>query len=227
MTDIFDEVGEDLRRDQMKRIWQRYSGVIIGIAVLIVAATAGWRGYETWAASRAAAAGETYAAAIATAEAGDHKAAAEALLAFASDAPGEYGRLARFRAASEHAAAGDTDNALAAFEALAADGSLPAELRDLARVRAAMLALDKEDLAAVKARVADLDTDINAFRHSAREIVAIAAVKAGAWDEARAVLEKLRADPAVPADVAQRAQILAGVVRAAAGEPEAPAAAGS
>lgn len=227
MTDIFDEVGEDLRRDQLKRVWQRYNGLIIGAAVLIVVATAGWRGYETWAASRAATAGSAFEAALAKADEGDHKAAAEALVAFASDAPGDYARLARFRAATEHAAAGETDNALASFEALANDASLPAELRDLARIRAAMIAVDREDLAAIKTRLGPLDTDINAWRHSARELIAIAAVKAEAWDEARAMLDKLQADPAVPQDVAQRAQILAGVVRAAVGEPEKPAPAGS
>ena len=36
MTDIFDEVGEDLRRDQLKRMWQRYSGLVYGAAALIV-----------------------------------------------------------------------------------------------------------------------------------------------------------------------------------------------
>ena len=53
MTDIFDEVGEDLRRDQLKRMWQRYSGLVYGAAALIVVGTGIYEGYEAWSTSRA------------------------------------------------------------------------------------------------------------------------------------------------------------------------------
>lgn len=227
MTDIFDEVGEDLRRDQLKRLWSRHGGLIIALAVLVVVGTAAWRGYEYWAETKAAAAGDAYLAALQKAAEDDHAAAASALTAFASDAPADYAVLARFRAATEHAAAGETDNALAAFDGLAKDGGLPQEIRDAAAIRAAMIAVDREDLAAMKARLARYDSDISPWRFSARELIALAAVKAEAWDDARAMLDKLTADPAVPQDVSSRAGILSGVVRAAAGQPDKPAAAGS
>lgn len=227
MTDIFDEVGEDLRRDKLNRLWKRYGVLIIALAVLIVLATAAWRGWEYYAGQQAAANGEAYRAALAKAADGDHAATAESLLAFATTAPKGYAALARFRAASEHQAAGETDNALAAFDQLAKDGSIPAEMRDLAAIRAAMIAVDREDLAAIKARLAAYDTDISPWRFSARELIALAAVKAAAWDDARAMLDKLKADPNAPQDVASRTGILSGIVRAAVGEPDKPANPGS
>ncbi len=227
MTDIFDEVGEDLRRDRLNRLWKNYGGVIIGLAVLVVLGTAVWRGWVYYSEQQAAAAGDLYSAAIAKASEGDANAAAESLLAFSSDAPKGYAVLARFRAASAKAAAGETDTAVAAFDALAKDAAVPQEMRDLAAIRAAMIAVDTEDLAAVKARLAAFDSDISPWRFSARELIALAAVKAQAWDDARAMLDKLKADPSAPQDVASRTGILAGVVRAAAGEPEKPAPAGS
>lgn len=227
MADIFDEVGEDLRRDRLKRFWQKYAVVVIGAAVLIVAGTAAWRGYETWTASRAAEAGDRFLAALKVAEDGDHAAAITALGAFAGDAPADYALLARFRIAGEHLAAGETDAALAGFDALAADAAVPAELRDVARVRAAMIAVDSEDLAAVRKRVEGLDTDTGPWRHAAREIVALAAVKAEKWDEARAALKKLMDDPAVPQEIRSRGQILSDVVAAAVGRPDPAPGAGS
>jgi hypothetical protein len=227
MTDIFDEVGEDLRRDQMKRIWQRYSALIIGVAVLIVAGTAGWRGYESWQASQAETAGQNYIAALAATTGEDHKAAADALVAFASSAPKNYASLALFRAASERALAGETDAALAGFDALAKDTSNPQEMRDLATIRAAMIAVDREDLAAIKARVGALDTEISSWRHSARELIALAAVKAEAWEDARATIAKAVADPKAPQDVQARLRILQGVITAAVGEPAKTPEAGS
>ena len=217
MANIFDEVGEDLRRDQMARIWKRYNGIIIGLAVLIVVAVGGWRGYEAWSQQRSAAAAEAYLAALAKAEAGEHAAAAEDFVAFASDAPSGYAMLARFRAATERAAAGEAATALTAFEDIAADGKLPADLRELARIRAAMLAVDVEDLAAVQARVADLDAAGNPWRHTAREVVALSAMKAENWTAARTAVDSILADPEVPADLRQRAQILDGVIVATVG----------
>jgi hypothetical protein len=223
MTDLFDEVGEDLRRERLKRIWQSYGALIIGAAVLLVLGVAGWRGYETWRDGQAAEAGALFRSALQKAEEGDHAVAADALVAFSSGAPGDYPLLARLRAASERAAAGETDTALSIFEATAADDTVPAAIRDLARVRAAMIAVDREDLAAIRARVAGLDGPDAAYRHAARELVAVAALKAEAWDEARTALEALTGDPELPADFAQRARILEDIVRAEIGDKPAAA----
>ena len=44
MSEVFDEVDEELRREQIKKIWDRYSFLIVGVAVRIVAGVGGWRG---------------------------------------------------------------------------------------------------------------------------------------------------------------------------------------
>lgn len=224
MTDIFDEVGEDLRRERLKQIWRSYGAVIIGVAVLIVVGVAGWRGYEYWLQTSAAEASDRYLAALEKAEAGTNAAAAEDLLAFALDAPEGYRTLARFRSAAEQQVAGETEAALNAFAILADDASLSADLRDLARVRAAYIALDTEDYAAVNARVASLAVAGNPWRHAAKEIQAIAAVKAAQWDEARAIVSEVLSDQSTPQDVRTRMQILEGVIIAEKGPaPEAAA----
>ena len=60
MADIFHEVDEEVRREQLKKLWERYSVYIIAAAVLIVVGIAAWRGYEYWVAKRAAAAGAAF-----------------------------------------------------------------------------------------------------------------------------------------------------------------------
>ena len=46
MSELFDEVDEDVRRDQLKKLWDQYSIYIIAGALLIIAAVGGWRGYQ-------------------------------------------------------------------------------------------------------------------------------------------------------------------------------------
>ena len=46
MSELFDEVDEDVRRDQLKKLWEQYSIYIIAGALLIIASVGGWRGYQ-------------------------------------------------------------------------------------------------------------------------------------------------------------------------------------
>jgi hypothetical protein len=54
VSDIFSEVDEEVRRERVRQIWERYSVLIIALAVLIVAGIGAWRGYEYWIAKKAA-----------------------------------------------------------------------------------------------------------------------------------------------------------------------------
>ncbi len=224
MSDIFDEVGEDLRRDRLTGLWKRYGWMLYVAAGVIVAGTAAWRGYDYWATSRANAAGDAYSQVLASAKAGDHKALAESLSVYASSAPAQYQVLARFRAASEHAAMGETDNALAAFEDLSKASGVDPAFRDLATIRAALIAVDRESLDQIKARVSGYNNDISPWRHAAREIIALASVRAEDWKGVSEEARKLTDDPATPSDVRARARILRDLATSEAGNVDTGAA---
>ena len=40
------EVEEELRSDRLKKVWNQFGAFIIGAAIVIVVATAAWRGSE-------------------------------------------------------------------------------------------------------------------------------------------------------------------------------------
>jgi hypothetical protein len=60
VSELFDEVNEDVRREQLKQLWDRYSILIIAGAILIIAAVAGWRGYQYLETKKAEAAGVVF-----------------------------------------------------------------------------------------------------------------------------------------------------------------------
>src|SRR5262245_48066349 len=107
MSDIFREVDEDLRREQVKRLWDRFGPYVIGLAVLIVLATAGYRGWEYWEKTRADASGDRFLAALQLAADGKHTDAITALQSIADSSSGNYPIMARFRIAGEKAINGD------------------------------------------------------------------------------------------------------------------------
>ncbi len=58
------EVDEEYRRDRIAEVWKRYNGVIVAVAVLIVAVVGGWRYWQHREATQAQAAAARYQEAI-------------------------------------------------------------------------------------------------------------------------------------------------------------------
>ena len=158
-------------------------------------ATAGFVGYDYWTETRANRSGDAFSQALALANDGKNDEALGALQALEADGYGAYPLLARMRAATVLAAKGDFAGAVAGFDAVSADTSIPAAIRDMASLRAALLLVDHGTYAEVAARAEALTSDADPLRHSAREALGLSA-----WKEARAV----GCAEAVPADRRRR-----------------------
>lgn len=219
------EVDEELRRDQLKALWKRFAPLIIGVCVLIVAITAGYRGYMWWEERRAAQAGDRFMAALSEIESGKREEGEKALAAIAVDGGGGYPALARLRLAGEKAGAGAKADAISAYDAVAADKSVPAPLRDLALVRAALLALDTGDVAGVKSRVEPLDQSGNAWRHAAREVIGMADYQSGDLKAAREAFEAIQQDAETPQDIWLRSSLMISLIDGQLAAPDEGAAA--
>ena len=134
-------------RDQ--QLWDRYSVLIIGVALVIILGVAGWRGYDWWETRQATEWGASFEAAAALAEAGKHAEAAAAFQKIAAEGTSGYRMLARFRAAAELAPS-DPAAAVKAYDAIAADARWGA-MQDLARFARSCLstrAARRDDIAA-------------------------------------------------------------------------------
>ena len=218
MSDIFREVDEDIRQEKYRRLWQRFGPVIIGIAVLIVVGTGGYRFWLFWEASKSAEAGDTFYEAVQLSEAENYGEAA-AFYTELEGALGGYPALARLRRATDLANQEQFVEALAEFDSLSRDNSLAPALRDVASLRAGYVAVDTEGYSAVADRVERLTGADNAFRGAARELLALSSWKNGDVDTARTWLTALEEDPQTPEDVSQRAAVLAEVINASHGAP--------
>ena len=112
---VFREVDEELRREQMAKIWQQYGTYIIGVAGLIVVGVGGWKWLEGRRVAQIEAASIKYDAATQLAAEGKADGAQAALTAIAKSGADGYGLLAKLRLAAVAVNAGKTDEAVAAF----------------------------------------------------------------------------------------------------------------
>jgi hypothetical protein len=211
VSDIFHEVDEEVRREQLKKLWERYSILIIAAAVLIVAGIGGWRGYEYYIANKSAAAGAAFENAVTLAEQGKHTEAEAAFAKVAADAPDGYRVLSRFRAAAALAKDKPAE-AVKAYDAIAADSSLGAMWQDLAGVRAGLLLVDTAPLADLKRRLDPLAEPARTYRHTARELLALSAWRNHDAASAKRYIDMIAADGETPPGARARIDVLSALI---------------
>ncbi|MBN9594669.1 MAG: tetratricopeptide repeat protein [Afipia sp.] len=207
MSEIFNEIDEDLRREQFKKLWDKYSFVVIAAAILIVAGVGGWRGYQYLEAKKAAEAGSAFEAAVALSEQGKKAEAEAAFTKIATEGTKGYQALARLRAAAD-AAAADPKAAAKLYDSIAADPSISVTEQDLARIRAASLVMETESYADMLKRLEAATAEGRTFRHTARELLALSAYRTNDATAARLWLDMIGNDARTPASMRSRAEAL-------------------
>jgi hypothetical protein len=207
VSELFDEVDEEVRREQLKKLWDKYSIYIIALAVVIIAGVGGWRGYQYLEAKKAAEAGAAFDRAAELADQNKHAEAEAAFAELAAKAPSGYRILARLRTAAE-VAARDKPAAAKMFDEIAADASVAAPERDLARIRAAQLLLETTTYPNMLQRLEPAAGKDGAFRHSARELLALSAWRANDAAATRQWLDMIANDGETPPSLRSRAEAL-------------------
>jgi hypothetical protein len=212
-SDVFREVDEEVRREQLKKLWDRYGIYLVILAVLVVAAVAGWRGYQWWDARKAAESGAAFEAAITLSDAGKHAEAEKAFAKIAADGASGYRQMARLREATELVYQ-DPKAAVAAFEKIAGDGAANPVMRELAALRAGSLLIDSGNYPDAQRLLEPLSQPDRTFRHTARELLALSAWRQGDGPGTKRWFDMLATDPLTPSATRSRAEMLMALVAA-------------
>ncbi len=221
------EVQEEMRRERLSQLWDRYGAIAIGLAVALVVGVGIYQYAQHSSLAARQKAGLEFEAAARLAHEGKGKEAQQAFEAMVKTAPGGYGTLARLRAAGALAAEGKRAEAVAAYDVVAKDTGADVLLRDFAAMQAALLRVDEADWTEMQNRLKDLTNETNAWRAPARELLGLAAYKAGNREEARKAFEQVIADTTAPPSTAERARVMMTILTEAALSKTAPAKDGS
>ena len=212
VSDIFDEVEQDLRADRATRMLKKYGGWLIGAALLVVAGSAAWQGW-TWYTTRLNTRMATlFLDATRTLDAppadqtpdARTRAMADLTRVIAEAGPG-YRTLARLRLAAVKADSGAGDDAAALWRAVADDSAAEPMLRNVATLDWAMHDIDKGDPAALTARLQPLAAPDSPLHGLADEALGLLALREGRIDAARDIFKRLMQDPSLPDGVRGRA----------------------
>jgi hypothetical protein len=213
VADIFQEVDEEVRREQLQKLWDRYGYLLVAVCIATIAAVGAWRGYEWWEGKKAAEAGAAFENAVSLAETGKHQEADAAFAKIATDGTAGYRTLARLREGAELAQT-DKSAAVKAYDDIAADKSAGDVVRQLAAVRAGFLLVDTAPYSEIRTRLEPLAGPDKTFRYTARELLALSAWKSGDVDAAKQWVTMIITDPQSPQGTRSRAEVLSELIAA-------------
>lgn len=210
--DIFREVEEDMRREQYARAWNKYGVYVIAAAFAIVVGVAGYQAWQWWQAKKSSENGEAFVRAVNLGEDGKKDEMTAALVKLSEADPRGYGVLAKLRLAEAASDAGKTDEAAAQYDAVSKDAFADAILRDFARVQWAYLQIDKAPQQEIVQRMEPMTGARHNWRHSARELIGLAAFKAGKTVESEQYFQEIASDLEAPSELRRRAQTMLALI---------------
>ena len=212
MSDIFQEVDEEVRRDKAAEFWAKHQNwIYAGVAVIVLAA-AGYRFYDYQRTRASEAAGAEFQRALDAVQGGKGADAIAILDSLSAQGPSGYRGLARLTAAGIMAKS-DVAGAIGIYDGVAADSSLGPLFQDAARIRAALLRLDLP--AETSKGEADLKAVANGggpFRRLANLTLGALALSENDYDGAAAQYELVISDPEASAVERRQAEHGLGLV---------------
>ena len=212
MSDIFQEVDEEVRRDRAAEFWKKYQNLILAGAAVIVLASGGFRYWQYEREKAAQAAGDQFQAALTALEGGKLDEAKAGFDKIAAQGPSGYRGLAQMAAAGAKAQS-DPQGAIGAFDAVAGDAAIDPLLRDAARLRAALLRVDLSgEQQKGEAALTGLSTDNGPYRRVARLALGALALDRKDYDDAAKQFDVVLGDPETSPDERQAASRWLGLV---------------
>ena len=211
------EVQEEVRRERMKSLFDKYGVLAIGAAVVLLLGVGGYQWYSAYQLDLAQKAGARFAAAqrlLQSDEDKDKETAIKDFQAIAQSGPTNYKVLAHLQLAARFLDDGKTAEAKKEFQAVLGEAEADAELKQYAQLQLITLDADTLDFTTLQNRLTPLTAPSSTFRFSARELLAVKATKEGMKDTARQILAELLGDGTAPPSIRERAEVLMSIVTA-------------
>ena len=206
MTDIFEEVEEQLRSDRYLQFARRIWPWLAGIAAVALIGALGFWGYQSYRAQQSAKASDAYAAGLDDIQKGDMAKAFTAFGDVSKLSSGGYKALALMQQGGIRLADGKDDEAVKLFDAAAA-AAPDLIIGDIARLKSAFALMDTAPYDVIQQRLQPLTDAKRPYYVAAREGLAMAKLRAGRLKDARADFVVLSLLPGASQAVRQRAQL--------------------
>ncbi|WP_455478625.1 DUF2659 family protein [Bartonella sp. B10] len=208
------EVNAEFRQEKALAFWRRYGLFVVVAVITFVSVIAIYQIYHHEQIKKAGYVGDMFIKGLNFADKRNFDEAIKQLENVKATNFGGYPFLARLREATLLMEQGNAVKSVEIFDSVAADERAPQILREVAKIRAAYILVDKGTLEDVRKRVGDMADDVSPMRALAREALGLAAYKANKIGDAVSYFQKISAEGILGSKITDRAQIMLELIQA-------------
>lgn len=224
MSDIFQEVEEDVRKERYEQLWKKYGNYVIGAAALLVIAVGGYQAWNAYDSSQRQAVSDQFEAALKVAQSGKAPEAEAQFTELSKSGYTGYATLSKFNLVGVYLAQAKRDPAVTLLRELTE--SPDDVVSSVARLRLAWLEADARPRAEIQTILEPLTAAENPWRFAAAEVLAYSELKSGSRPQAENDFLNLSQEPLAAPGLRQRASAILAYLKANPGVTTIPAAAG-
>ena len=134
MADIFDEVSEELKQDQLIQIWKKYSKLIITLILLMIISLVSYQAYITWNKKKIEAISEQYFQALEELEDKNYSESHDLFLKNSQNDKSGYGTLSLFGLAESNYQNRKIDEMILNYQTIYSNENIDIYYRNLSRI---------------------------------------------------------------------------------------------
>ena len=200
MSDIFQEIDEDLRQDKVARLWKAYGKYLVALAVFIILVIASYRFIEHKNEKNREQTSELYELASESGRTGDEKAAIELFSDEMFDENIGYSIISKLKKAALANSNNDLEGTEIVLKEIITNKDIPLYLRDLARLK--LFASDSDNNSS---QLEVLIKEDGPWKFLALELKGGVQLEGGNLKEARSIFKELTEDANTPNNLRRRA----------------------
>jgi hypothetical protein len=212
MSDIFQEVEEDVRRERYEQLWKKYGNYVITGAAVLVLAVGGYQAWVAYDANQRQLVSDKYEGAQSVATTGKAADAEAQFTELSKSGYSGYATLAKFNLVGVYLAQNKRDQAVALLRELTE--SSDETVSSVARLRLAWLEADARPRGEIEMILGPLTAADNPWRFTAAEVLAYVELKSGSRPQAEADYLKLSQEAEAAPGLRQRAAAILAYLKA-------------
>ncbi|MCC7260688.1 MAG: tetratricopeptide repeat protein [Alphaproteobacteria bacterium] len=205
-SELIRELEEDLRAENLAKLWRKHNHLIIGAVAALVVGVGIHSGWSHYRLSREQESGDRLLAAVDLFNENKYDVAGDAFRALSEEGTSGYASLGAFMHAESLLKAGKVADAIAAYEALAQDSGADIAVRDLASLQSVSLRMNEKKEDGVPEALDAAMKSGRPFASSAKELKAVYLMQHGKSAEAAMLLAELVADTNTQQSMKARAE---------------------
>lgn len=207
MADIFDEVSEELKQDQLKQIWNNYSKYIISVAFIIFISVLGYFFYDKWRLEKIEVSSSQFFSGIEKLEKKEFLSSIEIFSKNVDQAHQGYKTLSLFGIAEAYFKIGKVDEMVLSYKSIYENQNIDIYYRDLAR----LLSVMKDNVSSFETQRKILEPILNSpskLQLLAAELEIMLFIRFNKIDEAKLSISKLLKRPDITFEQKNRLDLI-------------------